>query len=124
MKANMKININRNDIMYIMKLVIICSMILPVLSFMKEKLCIHCKYFIGNDKFGKCAMFPKIENKINYLISGVQENEYNACSVARLHDDMCGEYGLFFKKKHISKYKKDRENKEKIDFEIDYKYEN
>ena len=35
------------------------------------KFCIHCKHFITDNKeniFGKCKMFPQIENKLNYLM--------------------------------------------------------
>ena len=84
-----------------------CLLILPTLA-MKQKLCIHCKYFSADKnsiKFSKCEMFPKVENKFNYLVTGVEEEEYNYCFTSRSHDDMCGEQGDMFKRKHISKYK-------------------
>ena len=43
-------------------------LIVPIFSF---KFCINCKHFITDNKeniFGKCKMFPQIENKINYLM--------------------------------------------------------
>ena len=42
-------------------------LIVPIFSF---KFCIDCKHLITDNKeniFGKCKMFPQIENKINYL---------------------------------------------------------
>jgi hypothetical protein len=43
-------------------------LIVPIFSL---KLCINCKHFIPDNKeniFGKCKMFPQIENKLNYLM--------------------------------------------------------
>ena len=48
-------------------------LIAPIFSF---KLCSNCKHFITDNKeniFGKCKMFPQIENKINYLINGIKK---------------------------------------------------
>ena len=41
--------------------------IVPIFSL---KLCINCKHFIPDKEniFGKCKMFPQIENKLNYLM--------------------------------------------------------
>lgn len=84
--------------------------LLPVyaVALLKPKLCIHCKHFISDNdtnEFGKCVLFPRIENKYNYLVTGVQDNDYEFCSISRKYDDMCGEEGNMFKKKHVSKYK-------------------
>jgi hypothetical protein len=47
---------------------LILNSVFPIFSL---KLCINCKYFIPDNKeniFGKCKMFPQIENKLNYLM--------------------------------------------------------
>ena len=86
--------------------VIICSIILPVLSFKEitPKFCIHCKFFTNrfmeNNKFGKCSLFPKTERNIDYYVTGIDKNvEFYYCSVARNNDDMCGKEG----KKYVDK---------------------
>jgi len=89
---------------------IIYSIILPILSLknIKPKLCINCKYFItDNDtgKYGKCSLFPKKENKINFLVNGISEEIYNYCSISREYTNMCGEEGKLYKKKYIKKNK-------------------
>jgi hypothetical protein len=83
---------------------IICSIILPTLSLKKTlpKLCVNCKFFInsvsGENKYGKCSLFPNKENNINFLVTGV-EDSYSYCSYARINDDMCGKEGKKYKKK-------------------------
>ena len=78
----------------------------------KPKFCIDCKYFQPGDysnEFGKCLLFPRIIDDDNFLVTGVNkisEVTYNYCSSCRTHDDMCGEYGIFYKKKYIRKNKK------------------
>jgi hypothetical protein len=73
--------------------------------------CIDCKYFQPGDysnEFGKCLLFPRIIDDDNFLVTGVNkisEVTYNYCSTCRTHDDMCGEYGIFYKKKYIRKNK-------------------
>jgi len=91
---------------------VICSIILPVFSFkeMKHKLCVNCKHFIpdkNNNKFGKCSLFPIRKANDYFLVDGVNEDkiiDYNFCSIARLHDSMCGKEG----KLHKRKYKRQR----------------
>jgi hypothetical protein len=84
---------------------IIYSILLPVLSLKKTipKLCINCKFFInsvsGDNKHGKCSLFPKEENILNFLVSGVNDNDYYHCSITRKYDDMCGKEGKKYKKK-------------------------
>ena len=85
-------------------IIFICSVILPIFSVKvtKPKLCINCKYFIPStidDKFGKCALFPSKQEKMNYLVSGITTTDYYHCSVLREFDHMCGEEGKMFKKK-------------------------
>ena len=61
----------------------------------------NCKHFITDNKeniFGKCKMFPQIENKINYLINGIEKDGYTYCSTARQFEKMCGENGKMFEK--------------------------
>lgn len=85
-------------------IIIICSIISPILSLheIKPKLCINCKYFITDnmtDKYGKCSLFPKKEGKINFLVNGINEDEYYHASTSRELDEMCGEKGNRYKKK-------------------------
>ena len=73
-------------------------LIVPIFSF---KFCIDCKHFITDNKeniFGKCKMFPQIENKLNYLINGIKKDGYSYCSSARQFEKMCGENGKMFQK--------------------------
>lgn len=84
---------------------IICSIILPGFSLKKAipNLCINCKFFINSvtseNKHGKCSLFPREENSLNFLVSGVEENEYSYCTTARMFDNMCGKEGREYKKK-------------------------
>jgi len=89
-------------------IIMICSFILPIFSLkvIKPKLCINCKHFItdnDNGKYGKCALFPKNEGKINYLINGIMEEQYFYCCLAREVDEMCGEQGKRYERKIIKK---------------------
>ena len=90
-------------------------LIAPIFSL---KLCINCKHFIPDNKeniFGKCKMFPQIENKLNYLINGIKKDGYSYCSTARGFSNMCGEDGKMFKKKRVSKMKKITETNETME---------
>lgn len=88
---------------------IICSIILPIFSLKKvtPKLCINCKFFInsvtGENRHGKCSLFPNEENSVNFLVSGVEDNNYLYCATTRKFDHMCGEEG----KKYIKKLSKE-----------------
>jgi hypothetical protein len=73
--------------------------------------CKNCKYilpdsfFIPNNDFAKCALYNKIKNDENYLVTGKikKENiEYTYCSIARNDENMCGQEGKDF----ISKFNK------------------
>ena len=83
---------------------------LPISSLkeMKPKLCIHCKYFITDNKlgkFGKCSVFPKEKQKELYdLVTGV-DTEYMYCYAIRDKEDMCGKDGKLFKKKYKKQFK-------------------
>lgn len=95
-----------------------CSFLLPIISFkqVKPKLCINCKYFIpynDNQRFGRCSFFPKKEGKINYLVTGINENEYYFCSTVRDESSMCGEDGKNYKKKTIKNNKNDKNDSNK-----------
>lgn len=79
-----------------------CTIILQVLSFKKieTKICINCKHFIKgnhNYKFGRCSLFPIIEEYINRL----NIDEYNNCTTARTFESMCGQEGKMYEKKSI-----------------------
>jgi len=87
-------------------ILIICSIILPIYSLqaIKPKLCINCKYFIPdnhNSKFSKCSLFPIGENKINFLVDGIDKQEYPYCFIARNTNIMCGEEGRYYRKKTV-----------------------
>ena len=63
--------------------------------------CINCKYFIpDNDdsKYGRCSLFQKKEGKINFLVNGINNQEYYYCSTSRDTNEMCGEEGKYYKK--------------------------
>jgi len=87
-------------------ILIFYSIILPIISLKqnKPKLCINCKYFITDNntgKFGKCSLFPKQSGKNNYLVTGINEDEYFFCSTLRDTNGMCGEEGKYYKKMRI-----------------------
>jgi hypothetical protein len=70
----------------------------------KPKLCINCKHFITDNntgKFGKCSLFPLSEGKFNFLVNGINEEEYHYASIARENNLICGEKGNMYKKKII-----------------------
>jgi hypothetical protein len=97
------------------------STIFSACSFIQNRpnICINCKYFTykhnntdkANDtkvsdskvpnakvtdaKYGKCSYFSKVENNIEYLVSGHSEYEY--CYIARKYEDMCGKEGRMYK---------------------------
>jgi hypothetical protein len=89
---------------------ILSLLFLPSLSLkvLKPKFCVNCKYFITNNKtqFGKCSLFPKIENNNHWLVNGIYEdkiNEYHYCNVVRGIENMCGPEAKMYKKKYIKK---------------------
>ena len=90
-----------------MKLMILFSLLLPILSFKigKQHLCINCKHFkkdfLSDDKFGKCSLFKKEITNYDYLVDGYskQIKDYYYCSTARQSEDMCGKKGILFEKK-------------------------
>ena len=87
-------------------IIIFCSIILPIFSLKQNtvKLCINCKYFItdnDNGKYAKCSLFSKDEGLINYLLNGINENEYYYCSIVRGNEKYCGKEGTKYKKKYI-----------------------
>lgn len=77
----------------------------------KPKLCINCKYFIEDSKFGKfgqfnkCSLFPKDTNGDIYrLVYGIEEyNEHFYCATTRSRESMCGEGGKMFKRKYTKR---------------------
>ena len=79
-------------------IIFFCSLILPIFSLkeIKPKLCINCKYIIKNDdnRYSQCSLFQQIHRqqqaKINFLITGVKEEQYYSCSIARAYNTMCG----------------------------------
>jgi hypothetical protein len=80
--------------------VILCSYLLPILSLdiVTPKFCVHCKFFrnnfMGDNKFGKCSLFPVKEGSIHYFVTGIEKDaDFNFCSTARKYDDMCGKDG-------------------------------
>ena len=74
----------------------------------QPNICTNCKNFRYNSftgkQFGKCALFPIIEEKDRYyLVNGQKEKkntDYHFCSVARGdYKGMCGPEGKFFEQK-------------------------
>ena len=57
------------------------------------------------NKFGKCAAFPILDKSDSYLVTGIKNEDYNYCSIARQYDDMCGIEGKHYKNK-LSKNEK------------------
>jgi hypothetical protein len=87
-------------------ILIISSIILPIISLKKinPKLCINCKHFISDndtDKYSKCSVFPLREGKINFLVNGINNDEYNYCATAREINHLCGEEAKYYKKKRV-----------------------
>ena len=88
------------------------SIMLSTVSFtgVKPKLCINCKYFISDDdtdKFGKCSLYPRIEeNNLYFLVNGVEDIknlEYYYCSSLRGDNRKCGSEGKMYKRKYLKK---------------------
>ena len=90
--------------------------IFPILTFKKEiinilnrnpnsKLCVDCQHFIPDKwdgQYGRCYLFPKIEDNDSFLVNGLRKDiiiEYRYCSTARKYQDMCGEIGKLYKEK-------------------------
>ena len=87
-------------------LLIIYSIILPIHSVKKNtpKLCMNCKYFIQNNDFGtfsKCSFFINKESEIDFLVNGIDKDEYYYCYIARRINDMCGKEGKYYKAKIV-----------------------
>lgn len=85
--------------------VIFLSIFLPIISLKKstQKLCINCKHFIPDNNtgvYGKCALFPSEQSKIQFLINGIDEKNYYFCSTVRSSSHMCSEEGIYYKKKN------------------------
>jgi hypothetical protein len=78
---------------------------------MKPKICINCRHFITDKEsnlFGKCSLFPIKNENIGFLINGIKEDEiidYQYCSVARKRDIMCGNKGVFHKRKYNNNWR-------------------
>jgi hypothetical protein len=85
------------------------SLILPIISLKQNnpKLCINCKHFIpdndGDNKYGKCSLFPRSEGLANFLVTGINKDEYQYCSTVRISDSLCSREGNYYKKKYIKK---------------------
>ena len=72
----------------------------------KPKLCVDCKFFrkdfFDQNKFGKCSLFPQIDDNDYFLIDGyksIKNTNYNYCVVSRKYDNMCGKEGKLYEKK-------------------------
>jgi len=83
---------------------ILISFLGPALS-LKEpvyKHCINCKFFKNvhptDTSYGKCTLFPIVENNMNYLVNGIGKVDYFYCTIARKDNKMCGTSGMYFKK--------------------------
>lgn len=77
----------------------------------KPKLCINCKYFVEDPKFGKfgkfskCSLFSKDgENDVYNLVHGIEPyNGYFYCATSRSRESMCGQEGKMYKRKYTKK---------------------
>lgn len=83
---------------------IFSSILLPAFSLKDAtKLCINCKFFktvVPDDaSYGKCTLFPIVENNLSYLVTGVEKIDYFYCNVARKHNEMCGTKGTYYRKR-------------------------
>ena len=70
----------------------------------QHKFCLNCRHaqtnFFSGATFSKCKLFPlKVENEVEYLVSGKPHSEYYFCSTARRYDHMCGLEGKYYDKK-------------------------
>ena len=96
-------------------IILFYSTFLSIFSFEhnKPKLCINCKYFIKNihndndndNEFGKCSLFPRVEEDNEFLVTGIHKNKninYYYASTAR-STNMCGKEGKMYKRKYVKK---------------------
>ena len=89
-----------------MKFIMLFTLLLPLYAFQGEpKLCMNCKYFkkffLQENRFGKCALFPRETKGNDYLVDGKTNPQTDYyCSTARLSDSMCGVDGYFFVKRN------------------------
>ena len=90
-----------------LNIILFLYVILPIVSLIPQpKLCINCKHFLPDNmygKYGKCFLFPKKDAKINYLVTGIVNEDYYYCSTVRDIDTACGEEGKLYKK-NCTKY--------------------
>lgn len=70
-------------------------------NLIKPKICVNCKFFkkrfIIDNKYGRCSLFP-IEEKIDFLVDGVKNKDYEFCSIVRQYGK-CGEEGKLYVEK-------------------------
>jgi hypothetical protein len=92
-------------IMNTMNFVVVFHFILYCL-YLEPKLCVNCKFFkkelFQDDKFGKCSLFPKVNEVDYFLVNGVKQLkkiDYQYCSVIRSYDPTCGKEGKLFERK-------------------------
>jgi len=91
----------------IMSIISILPTILCSSTSNKPKFCVNCTHFRGSffgSKFGKCSLFPQIEEIDNrdYLVNGNSKKsiiDYNYCSIIRNYNDMCGKNGKMYEEK-------------------------
>jgi hypothetical protein len=100
-------------------IILICCIVLPLFYSkihnptprIKTKICINCKHFVSSDnnnEYAKCSLFPRSENEIDALVTGIHKpDDYYYCSTARNSMNMCGLEGKFYKrvKSNINEYK-------------------
>jgi len=71
----------------------------------KPRLCIQCKHFkkafFSEDKFGKCALSPRVIEDDNYEVTGIviaEKIDHRFCSIERRYGE-CGVEGKLFEPK-------------------------
>ena len=70
----------------------------------KENICVNCKHFINttgcSEKYGRCRIFPKkVDDELEYLVSGKRKLEYRFCNFVREDENSCGKKGKYFEPK-------------------------
>ena len=99
--------------------ILFCYNILLFVNSTKPKLCVNCKFFINNQisgsNFGKCSLFPIIEDNDDYLVNGIQKKQkidYKYCSTIRKYNSSshglkyCGKDGIHYEEKEKNNLEK------------------
>lgn len=92
-------------------ILVILNAILQIFSIKQStppKICANCKHYkqaIVDDTYSKCALFKLQEYDVDYLVTGIKNDDFYYCSTARQSSEMCGKEGKFYKAKRTPKSK-------------------